>query len=373
MLRWKKRQYFDVGLYTLIILAVVSIPFFVHFGEDRDVFFYLRELSRLLPFFLILAVNNFILTDKFLFKSKYKTYFLLCALLLAGSLLLDNLVFGNKSLQKEARLPWPEEMASNPPEDAEPPILFGYHPEPDSDLGHPREPIFNLGILVIGILIIGFNNGVKIFVHWVNQEGERGEKERQYLNAELAFLKHQISPHFFMNTLNNIHALVDIDSERSKDAIIKLSRLMNYLLYETDTDRVSLNKEIDFVESYIELMRLRYDESRLSIRFSYSQSMNTIRVPSLLFLPLIENAFKHGVHSSMKCFVDIVFELKDNKLKLALSNSNFPKKRSNFDEGSGIGMENIRKRLDLIYEDRYKLLVDSQPDVFQVTLIIPVE
>jgi LytS/YehU family sensor histidine kinase len=229
-----------------------------------------------------------------------------------------------------------------------------------------------ISVLSIGLLIIGFNSGIKVFIRWTMEKEERNEKEKHYLSTELAYLKQQVSPHFFMNTLNNIHALIDIDSERAKDAIVKLSHMMRYLLYETETDKVTLSKEIEFIDSYIELMRLRYDEGNLSINIKYTENTKPVYVPSLLFLPLIENAFKHGVATKIKSFVNINFDVENDRLIFKIENSNFPKASSEFNEASGIGLENIRKRLALIYGEDYIFQIHSDDEIFNVSLSIPI-
>lgn len=347
MLQNKKIPVIENGLYLFIFVIAIFSPLFRHFDGGGDMRFFVRDWLRIAPFLGVFLINNFVLAPKFLLKSKFSTYFILVCILILSVALIDTFPFW------ENRPPMPRRE--------------GHFPPPNI------KPIFNFGVLIISLLIIGFNSGVKIIIRWMRDENERKEKEHQYLNAELAYLKHQLSPHFFMNTLNNIHALVDIDSEGAKDAIIKLSRLMRYLLYETNSEKVLLKKEIEFVESYIELMRLRYDESRLSINIAYPQHILSAYVSSLLFLPLIENTFKHGVHSRKDCFIDILFETSGDMLSLSLKNTNFQSTNKGIDEASGIGLDNIQKRLELIYHNRYELIIKKNDSVFETKLVIPIE
>ncbi len=191
--------------------------------------------------------------------------------------------------------------------------------------------------------------------------------------TELSFLKHHISPHFFMNTLNNIHALVDIDREEAKNAIIKLSHMMRYLLYESDIQKVSLRKEIDFINSYIELMRLRYDEYNLKVETEYPDNADTVTVPSSLFLSFIENAFKYGVHPRIRSVIKISLSVsaQNDRLTFRVVNSLWDV-TPNLTESTGIGLENVRKRLDLIYRDSYTLDIGSADNLYEVPLTIPV-
>lgn len=385
----KKIKYFEITLYLFIALVAISIPLLMRFENGREWRFIFNEWLELIPFLFIFLINNFLFAPKLLFKSKYTAYIVSCILLLiiVGSL---NNIFLKPNFPRFNSLPKREQLLDHYQEN-------GKHESPSDieDLDRkfqarhrrthdgkmppknrpvpPHKMYFNFGIFIVGLLIIGFNSGIKFFVRWMKEQEERDEKERHYLSTELAFLKQQISPHFFMNTLNNIHALVDIDSEHAKNAIIKLSKLMRYLLYETNTDRVPLNKEIDFWESYVELMRLRFDETKLSISIEYPDNVAEIYVPSLLFLPLVENVFKHGVKTGEKSFVNIKFKISDNSLILSIKNSNHSKSKKTFDEASGIGLENIRKRLELIYKTNYILLLEPSEDVYEVLLAIPIE
>lgn len=380
MQKREKVYYFETLLYLFIGILVCILPMFIHVEEKGNWSFIFHEWQKLIPFFIIFLLNNFILAPKLLLKDKYPAYVILSVLLLLTVTMADNILhkpkhslkhkeFRHEPSKRDSRVV-PFERGGEPrnPDRVERPL------PPLNVLKHrtPHPPLFNFGVFLVGLLIIGFNSGVKIFVRWINTQDEFHEKEKYLLNAELAFLKHQISPHFFMNTLNNIHALVDIDGEKAKDAIIKLSHLMRYLLYEADNEKTSLQKELKFLENYIELMRLRYDEKILTIRVSYHIDRENVQVPSLLFLPLIENSFKHGVRPSSPSFIDIQLTVNEKVLTIAIKNSYFPKKETSFSESSGIGLENIRKRLTLLYEDQYSFTFHSDHTQYETTLSIPV-
>jgi LytS/YehU family sensor histidine kinase len=239
------------------------------------------------------------------------------------------------------------------------------------DKPRPRPPFFGFGLIAISILIVGFNSGTKIFVRWTEEKNTQSEKEKQHLITELAYLKNQISPHFFMNTLNNIHALVDIDGEKAKEAIIKLSRLMRYLLYESEDGQVALSKEINFLESYIELMRLRYSESTLSVKMEYPANLDSVQVPPFLFLSFVENAFKYGVNPRGVSAINIQFAIDENHLFFNINNQIFTKNETELKESSGIGLENIKKRLQLIYPNNYTLSISTQNNLHVVELTMP--
>ena len=230
--------------------------------------------------------------------------------------------------------------------------------------------------LVYTIIISAMTNLISS-LFYITGEREKTIVENQKLlvenmQASYETLKSQINPHYLFNVLNTIHALVDINSEEAKDAIIKLSYLMRYLLYECEAENVLLKREINFIEGYIELMRLRYDEDDMTIETDYPSDIDTVRVPPFCFLPFLENAFKHGVHPIERSFMKISFSV-ENDLTFSIINSHWddaPTLPQN--NASGIGLENVRKRLDLIYHDNYALDIQHIGNEYTVTLKIPV-
>ncbi len=179
------------------------------------------------------------------------------------------------------------------------------------------------------------------------------EEQQKHTEAELAWLKNQINPHFLFNTLNNISSLIQIDPDTAQDSIAQLSDLLRYAMYETDKQLVPLKGEIDFMQNYIDLMRLRHNE-KLTVCTKWSEVPPQTSIPPLLFISLIENAFKHGVSSSRPSSIDISLFMDNGQqtLTFTCSNTNYPKNDQNR-SGSGIGIENTRRRLDLMYPGRY--------------------
>ena len=173
-----------------------------------------------------------------------------------------------------------------------------------------------------------------------------------------------------MNTLNNIHSLVGIDSEKAQEAIERLSTLMRYLLYDSDQNTIELRKEIDFINSFISLMKLRHSDE-VEVTVVVPEQVPYILIPPMLFISLLENAFKHGVHYPLKSYIHFEIILLDNSLICNTKNSKHKKKMQYMDTYSGIGLENIRKSLGLIYEDNFSLDIFDGENVFEVKLKIP--
>jgi hypothetical protein len=224
-------------------------------------------------------------------------------------------------------------------------------------------------LLILTILMVGFDTGLAISVRWIKAERNRIELEKEIVESKMAFLQTQVSPHFFMNTLNNIHALVDINTDEAKESIIKLSRMMNYMLYDSQGKSVELKREIEFIESYIELMKLRYTGD-VDIVFDKPSDVPIVKVPPLLTISFIENAFKYGVSYEKPSFIHIIISWKDNRFYFNVRNSKHPERTKK--KRTGIGIANSRKRLELIYEGNYELAINSESkDVFEVRLNIP--
>lgn len=225
-------------------------------------------------------------------------------------------------------------------------------------------------VMILSVIVIALDMGLSITVKWILSEQKQAEIKKERAVAQLSNLQNQVSPHFFMNTLNNIHALVDIDSKRAKQTIIELSTLMDYLLYNnSNQDKVSLQKEIDFISNYVNLMRLRFTE-QVRINFSYSKNVPTVKIPPFLFLNFIENSFKYGADSEFESFISIDFSFSENTIKMTSINSNHSQSTKSIRHGTGIS--NSRKRLELLYNNRYSLDIKDNEEIYSVILEIPI-
>lgn len=242
---------------------------------------------------------------------------------------------------------------------------------------YPQKPNIRMSgpVLIdtlIALLLLGCSISIRLtFKHFENAK-KMEELEKAHMSQELAQLKAQVSPHFFMNSLNNIHGMVEIDPSKAQDMILELSGMMRYVLYENSSSMVPLSSEIEFLLNYIALMRVRYPEDRVSItnKFPDKEDVRHIFIPSLVLIIFIENSFKHGVDYRFHSYVNIEISTDGESLVLLCENS-----RYNLDVNSkvgGVGLTNIRKRLDLLYGDDYTLDIQDQGQKYCVTLIIPI-
>ncbi len=223
-----------------------------------------------------------------------------------------------------------------------------------------REDSLDYFSLLTALMIIGVSTGVAAVQKWQHDAELRQKLERAKTESELSFLRAQINPHFFFNTLNNIYALTVIDVEAAREALHKLSRMMRYVLYESQQGTVRLSQEIDFAQDYIKLMQLRLTD-KVTVQLTPPQPMTDVPIAPMLFLPFIENAFKHGVSATQPSRIEIVIRQDGVKIHVEVKNTLFPAKQSaSLEESNGIGLVNTRRRLDLLYPGRYEL--DVQED-----------
>ena len=334
-------------LYLMVWMVIILVPVLnskmleeVHVSLENILIAWLK----IAPYLLIFIIHNSLIAPRLLLrKHRYVWY-------LVVNLLTITAVFSLVAIYEKYA-----------PYDTEPYILNG------------KASFTDLAIywnILLGFIMTGLNMGIKLLYRSLRDEQQMEELKRQNLLAEMDYLRYQINPHFFMNTLNNIHALIDIDTEYAKSAVIELSKMMRYVLYESGSETISLKKDIQFIENYIELMRIRYDSS-IDICLDYPATIpNKVAIPPLLLIVFVENAFKHGVSYNHASFIHIRIGYRDDAVTAVISNSRHEKSRPGT---TGIGLENVKKRLALIYQDNYTLSIDdSDPAVYTVKLIIPI-
>ncbi len=224
---------------------------------------------------------------------------------------------------------------------------------------------FIVQITAITLFIVLFVGMLRFAVDWFEFEARKKEVENERLIAELNFLKAQINPHFLFNTLNNLYYLAYTKSENTTEVIAKLSQMMRYMIYDSNHPRVLLSKEIEYMQSYISLERLRLN-NQIPIQIKIEGNCENIWIAPLIFITFLENAFKHGVsNNNPAAWVDIHIQIKDNECIYTVKNS---KGTSTGIEKSGIGLQNVERRLELSYPDQYKIKVEETPEVYFVQL-----
>lgn len=361
-------------------LLFISPLLFGNFEDGIDWDHILKTWRSFIPYLALFLVNRFVFLPFFFLRAKRGLYFISNLILIVAMAIgvhfyrtnvlqpqLQERSWETKGPKAQAppghRPPGPEER---PPGLGEGPPGPGERPPTSRP---PRQLPPFISFMVVSVLIIGFDTGLMISVQWAQSEQKRMRAEKENVESQLAFLQNQVSPHFFMNTLNNIHSLIDIDTGEAKESIIKLSKLMRHLLYDSQVERIPLKKEFEFIQNYVELMQLRYSE-KVRIDLHIPDQIPDKLIPPLLFTSFVENAFKHGISYQEKSYIDMSFSNESNQLSFIIRNSNPGVKKK---EGpSGIGVENSRKRLDLIYGSSYTLDIEETNEEFIVSLKIPV-
>lgn len=349
----ENRIYVIVWISVFVLLALrVVMECIVRRESAIDFAAILGSWMRAVPYLLLFALHNHLAAPQIVYHKRSGLYVTMAVLLLG-------VFFAYIILLREGPAPG---MA--PPE----PWPWGSGPDmPSVPEGSWRPLDPKVLSALIGIMLVGVNLGLKYFFYGEYEKQELARLEKENLRHQLESLRYQINPHFFMNTLNNIHALVDIDPEKAKESIVELSKLMRHVLYDSDKATIPLGQDLDFLDHYMALMRMRFGDN-LKIEYDRPASDDGAEVPPLAFTSFIENAFKHGISYEKESFVRISISLDAGKIVFRCVNSRHAVSASS---GKGVGQENTRNRFDLLYGDSYTLHIDEKPDIYEVLLVVP--
>lgn len=296
-----------------------------------------NETLRILFYLILVYVNNYLLIPRFLNERRLLTYGISLLVLVVVVTPFMVLAFY-----------W----------------RFAPYPELQDQVVRHQVGYYLLNFLITATFAI-----FKIVSDWVRTERDSRRIRRETMQSELRFLKSQINPHFLFNTLNSLYALTIRKSDLAPEIVLRLADMMRYMLYECNEKWVPLQREITYVENYLELERLRHGE-RADVRMEVQGDAGDRRIAPLLFIPFLENSFKHGLARSFsKGFVHVVLVVRGDNLRFSISNSKpdqLPHPEAT--RFGGIGLSNVRKRLDLLYPGRYHLSIENEPTLFRVTL-----
>ena len=220
----------------------------------------------------------------------------------------------------------------------------------------------------LGFVIL-LASAIKLSRYWLQSQQDKANLEIQNRKSELALLRSQVNPHFLFNTLNNIDSLIYKDQDKASDTIVKLSEIMRYFIYETDSDKVPLEKEIDYLHSFIELQRIRHKDPGF-IRFQVSGSPTGKLIAPMLFIPFVENAFKHGIKGKKTPAITVDLLIQPTMMRFEVVNFIDSRSDQVKDAGKGIGLANVKRRLDMIYPQKYTLSIEQTEEQYNVLLEI---
>lgn len=352
MTRTRNKNILQFLIHFTAWALVFGLPFLIFWKyNDYDLMDKMTHSSVvLLSLLIVFYVNFFVLIERFLFRRKTGKFLFYNILLILS-------VGISLHLWQESHI-----------------MAMPHAPKLGTGMSSellPRTISFLLRDIFSLILTTGLSIAVKMTGKWYKTETDRQEEEKKHTEAELTNLKQQLNPHFLFNTLNNIYALIEISPEKAQKSMLELSKLLRYVLYENNGNFVPLERELSFIHNYVELMRIRLNadvDLKLEINISGSNNM----VAPLLFIALIENAFKHGTSPDQPSFIHILIEnIGDNDMRCIVRNSYFPKGESD-QSGSGIGLGNLQRRLEILYPHNHILRTEKSDETYVAELIIPI-
>ncbi len=336
-----------LAIHILFCIAILVFPLLVMWrygiGDYRYYTGYVIRMSVLISLFYI---NYLFLIDRFLFRKQFSVYIIINIAMILGIILLQNIIF---------------ELVIGPP------------PKIERIQNTPRPPyeLRIIGDYVLIIFVIGMSVALKTTRRWYRDSINLETVRASQLEADLKNLRSQLNPHFLFNTLNNIYSLITIDTSKAQESVHRLSNLLRYILYENEQKFVPIDREIEFTQNYIDLMRLRISPNvKLNVLIKNDNGGDN-EVAPLLFMTLIENAFKHGINNGSDSFIDIKIYVNNEKGILCTVENSLTEEENNIEnKNSGIGLTNLRKRLQLLYPDNHELRLEERDKSFFVFLCI---
>ncbi len=364
--RWLSGGAQAVGV--TLVGCLPLLPPLLSSGLNHPPLFWPRHLLLLAFLVGVFYLNRHLVVPKLLFRQRAGAYILAVATILMSVWALANfLVFRQRAGPGQPletgfwRMPAPENRLTprraHTAAPAPPPALRTQE--------RRNAATFELIVLLSTGLMIGLGTLVAFTQRRQTETELRHELEAEKLNVELSYLKAQLNPHFFFNTLNNIYALTEIDVAKAQRALYQLSRIMRYVLYQTQASQVLLSQEIQFMQDYVSLMQLRLTPN-MRVEFAVPTPLDDRPIAPLLLLPFLENAFKYGVHTAQPAVIAIALTQTAGTLCVMVHNQVFAPHRTGLadaasDTQRGIGLTNTRRRLELLYAGRYELLLDERP------------
>lgn len=338
---------FAVGLYILD-----SLSHRAQMSQNLIDFGMVRGLVRaVLPLFVLFLINNYLLIPQLILKNRFKVYAVVISCLLIGLWCYQYYSF----------------LTFEPPMHQ----IHGPMLPPDFKQHIPMPLIHKF---TYGLLVVGVNVAITLMFQKYDDKLERESIQKMNAENQLANLKAQIHPHFYLNMLNNIHGMIDIDPEKAQEMLIDMSKLMRFMLYDSEKPKIYLTEEVAFLENYLELMHLRYPANRVTVNWIFPEKDNMVGImlPPLLFISFIENAFKHGISFLSSSYISVKIDIVNDKIHFVCINSVSDNSVPNLNEPSGIGLKNITKRLKLIYGSQSDLTIKEERDKYIVSLTIPI-
>ena len=335
---WLSKKWITVLLHVLFWTVLFSLPSLFRPSQDNQthppqpVGFFYQYLLNCVTWITLFYANAYILIPRLIYKNKYAGYTLICILIFIISFLINWASFKFFIPERTFKLAG---------------FVFFY--------AFPS------------LFILAISTAFTMLRDRLISERLVKEKENANLKTELAFLRSQVSPHFMFNVLNNMVALARKKSDALEPSLIKLSSLLRYMLYETDEERVLLEKEVEYLHSYIDLQVQRFGK-KVKVNVLMEEFDHSYFIEPMLLIPFVENAFKHGTGLIENAEINIEMKAKNDLLQFLVSNQHNNCEGEIKDKTSGIGLQNVKRRLNLLYKDSHTLLIRNKDNRFSVSL-----
>ena len=385
MIRDNKKS-ISVHLIIWILILMINFIFLQNYVINFDLTFHILIWIVYISLFYI---NYSLLIPVFLLKKRLTAFILASLILLSGAYFINQSIARNQFITVFKQMGGtpgnrtfgPEEFPPRPPDYDGPPPQYNREElkRPDFEMmlkrNHPMDhgPDFGKKLFPLsGLLLLYFASiSIKVLLRFRDDEKKRDDIMKERIATELLYLKQQVNPHFLFNTLNNLYALSIKNSELTPSAILKVSSILRYSLYKSDNSLALLRDEIDIIDDYIDLQKMR-SKNNLPVTYSLTGDVDKYKIEPFILLPLIENAFKHGMTNINESFINIEITIYSDKLKFSVENKKSFLAEPD-PEHSGIGLKNIKRRLDLVYPDCHEFKIDSNDEVFSVCLELPLK
>lgn len=343
----------DISIFSKIILffgllIVQSMPLYMNISFPIE--FWIKQIFMYIIWIIVFYLTYKIIIPTLLFQGKNAFFFIAICILIVAVLYISDTF--NSLINLDA-------------------ILNQHFKISKKDNMHGAL-ISNLSEIIITLLIVGASTVISVAKKLQAETQMRQNLEKEKITSELSFLKSQINPHFFFNILNSIYALAGTENQPAREAIYTLSHMMRYVLYDTKNNLTTLSKEIGFVEDYLKLMELRITD-KVQVIFEKPKNMKDVEVAPMLFLPFIENAYKHGISGIYPSYIYIGIEQSEKLLQIEVRNSIFENQTLSKEESNGIGLINTRRRLDLIYPGKYELTTTKDTLQMEYSVILKLQ
>ncbi len=332
----------QILIWGCAMLLPAGVTWLISGDSTRSAMTFWSSFHMLMPICLVYLINYFLLVPKLLFR-KQIVWFVVLNLVLLTLLNLPSFV-------PRGEIPEP----------------LREHIQRRDILAFRIPTLISAGFFQLVFIFLAI--GARSIIRSNDIQFQLQEEKRKTAEAELTWLKHQLNPHFLFNTLNNISSLTQIDPDKAQESIGQLSDTLRYALYDTDVEKVPLSGEVSFMDNYVHLMQLRCNELT-EVTTDWQLPAADVKIAPLLFISPIENAFKHGVNARMKSFVHIGLHPEGKDLVFTCENSLFEKTGEDH-IGSGIGVENLKRRLELIYPDAYSYEHDEKDGAYSVRIVL---